>query len=49
MKRLLVLLLSLAIISQVEAVPTGVGDIGDNGCVCHGASSEDKSELVGTT
>ena len=41
MKRLLVLLLSLAIISQVHAVPTGVGDIGDNGCVCHGASSEE--------
>ena len=41
MKRLLVLLLSLAIMSQVEAVPTGVGDIGDNGCVCHGAYSEE--------
>ena len=41
MKRLLVLLLSLAIISQVQGVPTGVGDIGDNGCVCHGASSEE--------
>lgn len=41
MKRLLVLIFSLAIMSQVEAVPTGIGDIGDNGCVCHGASSEE--------
>ena len=41
MKRLLVLLLSLAIISQVEALPTGIGDVGDNGCVCHGASTEE--------
>ena len=40
MKRLLVLLLSLAIISQVEAYPTGIGDNGDNGCVCHGGYSE---------
>ena len=41
MKRLLVLLLMLAIISQVEALPTGIGDVGDNGCVCHGASTEE--------
>lgn len=41
MKRLLVLLLSLAILCQVEAIPTGIGDIGDDGCVCHGASSEE--------
>jgi len=46
MKRLLVLLLSLAIFSQVEAVPTGVGDIGDNGCVCHGAYSEDTKVIL---
>ena len=48
MKRLLVLLLSLAIISQVEALPTGIGEVGDNGCVCHGASSEEtKVTLLG--
>jgi len=41
MKRLLVLLFSLAIISQVEAYPTGIGDNGDNGCVCHGGYSEE--------
>ncbi len=41
MKRLLVLLFTLAIISQVEAYPTGIGDNGDNGCVCHGGSSEE--------
>ena len=48
MKRLLVLLLTLAIISQVEALPTGIGDVGDNGCVCHGASTEEtKVNLFG--
>lgn len=48
MKRLLVLLLTLAIISQVEALPTGIGDVGDNGCVCHGASTEEtKVTLLG--
>ncbi len=41
MKRLLVLIVSLAVMSQVEALPTGVGEIGDNGCVCHGASAEE--------
>lgn len=41
MKGLLVLLLSLAIMIQVEALPTGIGDVGDKGCVCHGASSEE--------
>ena len=41
MKRLLVLVVSLAIFSQVHAFPTGIGEIGNNGCVCHGAASEE--------
>ena len=40
MKRLLALVVSLAIFSQVHALPTGIGEIGNNGCVCHGAASE---------
>ena len=46
MKRLLVLLFSLAIISQVEAYPSGIGDNGDNGCVCHGAYSEETTVIL---
>ena len=46
MKRLLALLFSLAIISQVEAYPTGIGDSGDNGCVCHGAYSEETKVIL---
>ena len=40
MKRLLVLIVSLTVMSQVEAFPTGVGEIGENGCVCHGESAQ---------
>ena len=41
MKRLLVVVISLAIFSQVQAIPTGIGDVGDRGCVCHGGVSEE--------
>ena len=35
------MLLMLAASPQFEAMPTGIGAAGDNGCTCHGGASGD--------
>ena len=37
------MLLMLAAAPQFEAMPTGIGAAGDNGCTCHGGASGDTS------
>ena len=40
------MLLMLAATPQFEAMPTGIGAAGDNGCTCHGGASGDTSVVV---
>ena len=40
------MLLMLAAAPQFEAMPTGIGAAGDNGCTCHGGASGDTSVIV---
>ena len=40
------MLLMLAATPQFEAMPTGIGAAGDNGCTCHGGASGDTSVIV---
>ena len=40
------MLLMLAASPQFEAMPTGIGAAGDNGCTCHGGASGDTSVVV---
>ena len=40
------MLLMLAAAPQFEAMPTGIGAAGDNGCSCHGGASGDTSVVV---
>ena len=39
-RRLLLLLIFFALASQGQALPTGVGNLADDGCVCHGGIDE---------
>lgn len=44
MRRLIVPLLLISLLGQIQALPNGVDDRGDNGCICHGGA--DDSTLV---
>ena len=34
-------LISLVMVPQFDAAPSGIGSAGDNGCSCHGGPSSD--------
>ena len=40
MKKVIALAILLSLISQSQALPDGIGDRGDDGCLCHGGSDE---------
>ena len=40
MRKLFVLLALLAFIGQTQALPDGIGNVANDGCICHGASDE---------
>ena len=36
-----IVLISLVMVPQFDAAPSGIGSAGDNGCSCHGGPSSD--------
>lgn len=40
MRKLFVLLALLAFIGQTQALPDGIGNVANDGCICHGASDD---------
>ena len=40
MRKVVVLLFILAFVGQTQALPDGIGSVGDNGCACHGGSDD---------
>ena len=40
MKKVIALAILLSLIGQSQALPDGIGDRGDDGCLCHGGSDE---------
>ena len=43
---LALVLLMLVAAPQFEAMPTGIGSAGDNGCSCHGGAAADTQVIV---